>query len=170
MLNIEIEPTNRCNTICVHCPHDKISRPIGMMEWDTFQKVINRVFNDEGASPLGVTFTGMGDPLLNPLVYQFIKHISGRGFTSLTTNASALTEANAKKLVEAGLDQLWISFNGYEPVSYRLVMGGLSFEQAEHNLKGVLELSKGTRMQVGANISVIRPTQDKLVDIRNYLE
>ena len=105
-----------------------------------------------------------------PWFYQFIKHISGRGFTSLTTNASALTEANAKKLVEAGLDQLWISFNGYEPVSYRLVMGGLSFEQAERNLKRVLELSKGTRMQVGANISVIRPTQDKLVDIRNYLE
>jgi MoaA/NifB/PqqE/SkfB family radical SAM enzyme len=165
MFHIEVEPTNQCNTLCVHCPHDKISRPMGMMDWETYRAVIDRVSEYVGEARFAAAFTGMGEPLLNPLVYRFIQHISARAVTSLTTNASALTAVNAQRLVEAGLDRLVVSFNGDDPELYEAVMGGLDFLGAENYLKGALEICQGTRTQVWANISVILPTQERLAEI-----
>ena len=169
MLFFEIEATNQCNTICLHCPREKITRPLGMMDWDTYQIVTERIIEYMGADPFGIYFTGMGEPLINPQIYDFIRHLSGRAQKSLTTNASALTGANTSKLIEAGLDRLWVSFNGGNSDLYELVMGGLSFERAGRNIREALRLAQGTQLKIGANISIIRQTQDRLEEIRDFL-
>jgi MoaA/NifB/PqqE/SkfB family radical SAM enzyme len=167
-LHVEIEPTNNCNTRCFHCPHETITRPKGLMEWETYVLVADQVraYSDD----FSIEYAGMGDPLLNPRFYDFVKYISPHGFTSATTNATALTQKNMEKVLDAGLGRLTISFNGTDPELYELMMGGLSFRRAEDHLKMALEMSKGSRTQVGANVSVTRQTQDHLVQIRQYLE
>jgi hypothetical protein len=116
-----------------------------------------------------VEFAGMGEPLLNPLIYKFVEELSPDSPTTITTNASALTTRNAEKLIEAGLNYLTISFNGEDPMVYELMMGGLDFERATANLKKVVTLSQGTQLQVRANVSVTRQTQERLADIKDYL-
>jgi sulfatase maturation enzyme AslB (radical SAM superfamily) len=167
MLHLEIEATNRCNTRCLHCPHESVTRPLGKMEWSTFQTIMGKVFSS--ASDVSVEFAGMGEPLLNPLIYRFIGYISDRARTSLTTNASALTPQNIQRLIEAGLDRLTISFNGTDQDSYELMMGGLSFARAESHLHTAIEMSRGQRMHVAANISVTKQLQSRLAHVRDYL-
>lgn len=166
-LHVEIEPTNNCNTRCFHCPHETISRPKGLMDWDTYRLVADQVmaYSDD----LSFEYAGMGDPLLNPRIYDFIQHVSGAGFTSITTNASALTEKNMSRLIEAGLRRLTISFNGTDPELYELMMGGLSFDRAEKHLKMALAMAQGSATEVGANVSVTRQTQHRLPEIRQFL-
>lgn len=41
-LHIEIEATNLCNTRCLHCPHEAISRPSGRMAWEVFQRLADQ--------------------------------------------------------------------------------------------------------------------------------
>lgn len=167
-LHVEIEPTNNCNTRCLHCPHETITRPKGVMDWETYQSIADKI--NAHSNDFSVEYAGMGDPLLNPRIYDFVRYISPSGFTSATTNASALTEKNMEKLVEAGLNRLTISFNGTDPELYELMMGGLSFTRAEEHLKMALDVARGSGTEVGANVSVTRQTQDRLPEIREYLE
>jgi len=48
---------------------------------------------------------------------------------------SALTPRYIERLIEAGLDQLTISFNGTDKASYELMIGGLNFERAATYLR-----------------------------------
>ena len=168
LLHVEIEPTNICNTRCLHCPHEALSRPYGKMDWETYQVVMERVKAYTGN--FSVEYAGMGEPLLNPLIYQFIESVPANLTTSLTTNASALTEKNLRRLVEAGLHRLTISFNGSEKELYELMMGNLSFERAEEHLRSAIAATSGTRTQVAVNVSVTRQTQAKLAEIQAYLQ
>jgi hypothetical protein len=166
-IHVEIEPTNLCNTRCLHCPHEMLGRPKGKMTWDTYQKVMDKV---TGYTPgFSVEYAGMGEPLLNTSVYDFIRYVSGKGSTTLTTNASALTPQNSKRLIEAGLAGLTISFNGDGPELYETMMGGLSFQRAQQNLRTAVELSQGTRTVVAANVSVTKQLQPRLASIKQYL-
>ena len=166
-LHVEIETTNQCNTRCLHCPHESVTRPMGKMAWDTFRTVTDKIF--ACYANVSIEFAGMGEPLLNPLVYQFIGYVSERAKTSLTTNASALTPQNIERLIKVGLDRCTISFNGTDKESYELMMGGLNFERAAAHLRSATEMSRGTRMEVAANVSVTKQTQSKLVEIKDYL-
>lgn len=166
--HIEIETTNLCNTRCLHCPHDAVSRHSGKMSWVTYQTVMDKLM---ALTPnISVEYGGMGEPMLNPLIYQFIKYVSGNMTTSLTTNASALTLKNVKRLIEAGLSNLTISFNGSDKALYELMMGGLSFERAQHNLRTAVEACKGTGLHLSANVSITRQTEKSLTKIKAYLE
>lgn len=169
MFHIEIEATNECNTRCLHCPHESISRPFGKMEWTTFQTVMDKAFAYD-SQDVSVEFAGMGEPLLNPLVYRFIKYISDKAQTSLTTNASALTPKNTERLIDAGLDRLTISFNGTDRATYEMMMGGLDFDRAAGYLQTAVELSRGKRMRVAANVSVTQQMQAHLVEMKQYLQ
>ncbi len=166
-LHVEIEPTNQCNTRCLHCPHETITRPSGKMDWETYKTVADKIL--AYVPDFSFEYAGMGDPLLNPHIYDFVKYVSGRGFTSATTNAAALTPKNIEKIIDAGLGRLTISFNGTDPELYELMMGGLSFARAENHLKTALEMTRGTKTEIGANISVTRQTQSHLAEIDAYL-
>lgn len=166
-IQVEIEATNLCNTRCLHCPHELLARPLGRMDKSTYQIVLDKV--SAYTSNFDVDFAGMGEPLLNPSIYDFVSSIAGRGSTTMTTNASALTPQNARRLIEAGLSWLTISFNGDESQIYETMMGGLSFGRAEQNLHTMVELSQGTCTTVAANVSVTRQTQPRLASIKRYL-
>lgn len=170
--DVEIEATNQCNTRCLHCPHESLSRPMGKMDWETYQKIIDKIirYTDQKGFSVSVDFAGMGEPLLNPLIYQFISYISDKTFTAITTNGSALTERNITRLIEAGLNLLIVSFNGADRITYELMMGGLSFERAVQHLRKALELTNGTKTNIAVNLSITKQTQRKLKQIIKFLD
>lgn len=169
--DVEIEATNNCNTRCLHCPHESLARPMGKMSWESYQKIIDKIFEYTTTKGLSVSvdFAGMGEPLLNPFIYDFVRYASRKAFTAITTNGSALTPQNIRKLIEAGLSLLIVSFNGADIFTYELMMGGLSFERAERHLKTALELTRGTSTNIAVNLSITKQTQSKIQEITEYL-
>ncbi|PJF46591.1 MAG: radical SAM protein [Chloroflexi bacterium] len=166
MNTVEIEATNECNTRCLHCPHETITRPKGKMTWETFQVVADKVL--AYGKTQAIDFAGMGEPTLNPHLPRFIAYFKGKIPTYITTNASALTPKNVERLIEAGLGTLIISYNGADAETYELMMGGLNFERAEKYIAHAVQLAQG-RMRVVANVSVTRQTRPKLAEIRRRL-
>ncbi len=169
IFSIEIEATNECNTRCLHCPHETITRPKGKMSWETYQTVMDQVRTYTAEKKVFVQYAGMGEPLLNPLLFRFIEYVSSWASTAITTNASALTERNIQRLIESGLDELTISFNGADQDTYTLMMGGLAFDRAERYLHLAVAQAANQRMKVTANVSVTNQTQGRLVQIKSYL-
>ncbi|MCS7060231.1 MAG: radical SAM/SPASM domain-containing protein [Anaerolineae bacterium] len=166
MNTVEIEATNECNTRCLHCPHETITRPKGKMTWETFQIVADKVL--AYGKTQGIDFAGMGEPTLNPNLPRFIEYFRGKIPTYITTNASALTPKNVERLIEAGLGTMIISYNGADAETYELMMGGLNFERAEKYIADAVQRAQG-RMEVVANVSVTKQTRPKLAEIRRRL-
>ena len=67
----QIEISSRCNLACSYCPHARLQREKGDMEWETFEAAI------EWARKLGgpeLSFTGMGEAMLHPDVDWMLEH------------------------------------------------------------------------------------------------
>ena len=139
---------------------------MGMMSWETFQVIADKVLAH--GKTRAIDFAGMGEPTLNPNLPRFIEYFKGKIPTLITTNVSALTPKNIEKLIEAGLGTIIVSFNGADAATYELMMGGLNFERADKYLADLVQRAKG-RMQVAANVSVTKQTREKLEEIKRYL-
>ena len=169
MFHAEIEATNHCNTRCLHCPHETMSRPRGRMEWTTFETIVAKIRAHVNGERFSLSFSGMGEPLLHPQLERFIRHVSADAFTGFACNGLALTEANARQLRDAGLGMIYLSFNGDEAGVYEKMMGGISFDRVLGNLRKALAVAAGSSLKIRANVSVTRANQDRTSRIRSLL-
>lgn len=170
MFRAEIEATNHCNTRCLHCPHEAITRPKGRMTWETFSTLIERIRAHTRGERYQLSFSGMGEPLLNPELFRFIRHVSAEAETSFASNGAILTEENVARLMDSGLDAVYLSFNGDEPELYRQMMGGLRLDRVWANAQRAVELARNSRLQIRANIVATKVNRHRLTEIRERLE
>jgi hypothetical protein len=170
MFIAEFELTNRCNTRCLHCPHEVMSRPSGRLTWDTFKTITDKIRAHVKGERFALQLSGMGEPLLHPEIDRFIKHVSADAITSFSTNGLALTQRNVERLINAGLDRIYFSFNGDEPELFSRMMGGISFERVLANLRGAIKATETSRLEVWANLTVAKTNRDHLTSITRLLE
>jgi hypothetical protein len=166
MLVVEIEATNLCNAACLMCPREALSRPKGHMSWDTFQAVADKVLAFGHTEVF--SFSGLGEPTLNPHLGRFIAYASPNFRTVLTTNGSLLDDDSIKTLLKAGLDSLILSFNGADAVTYESTMVNLRFCQTQEAIQQLVSLGNG-QLDLLANVTVSNLTKDRLPAIRTYL-
>jgi MoaA/NifB/PqqE/SkfB family radical SAM enzyme len=170
MFRAEIEATNHCNIRCLHCPHEAITRPKGRMDWATYETIVQKIRIYTRGERFALSFSGMGEPLLNPLIYRFISLVSPYAFTSFASNGSTLNEANIRHLIDAGLDVIFFSFNGNEPQVFSQMMGGLAYDTVLANLRRAVRLCQGTRLKIQANVSITKANQHRIPHIAELLE
>ncbi len=141
LAKLYIEPTNHCNIDCVTCMRNMWDVPMGMMSEATFEQIAAGVEALE--RPLAVTFMGIGEPLANPRTPQMIKRLKELGCTvEMVTNGTLLNEKRSRRLIEAGLDVLWVSMDGATPESYADVRLGAHLPQVIENLKRFRQLRR----------------------------
>ena len=137
---LEIEPTSRCNADCLMCPRDAMKRATGNMEWRTFAKIIERL---RGSRIRFVNFCGFGEPMINRDVFHFISEMRRELGSSmrlvLTTNGSLLSGDRIDRVLDCGLDALFISFNGVTKASYEKIMFPLKFEETLAKIQDLVE-------------------------------
>ena len=137
---VRYEVTDHCNAECIMCPRDlhKFGRPHGIMDQANFEKSIDEVI---GLGCKQIVLTGFGEPLVDKKLELKVEYAHNKGLrTYFISNASLLTRDRAKRLIEAGLDELRISYYGMKKETYERVMVGLDFNVTMKNLLGLLEL------------------------------
>lgn len=106
---VYIELSSACNLNCDICFRNTwIDEKQGLMCDD----VIDRAYQDLKKMKHidSVVFAGMGEPLLHGEICNLIKKASQLGIkTEIITNGTLLTEELSERLVESGLNQLWVS-------------------------------------------------------------
>jgi len=137
--NLVIETSNFCNARCLMCPYKTMKRVKKIMSDEIFEKIISRVKKEK--LPINkVFFSGMGEPLTDPKLITRIAAVKKLGFpVRLYTNASLLTAAISQKLVDSGVDEVNISFNGTNPQEYEKIMG-LNFQKTVQNINKLIEI------------------------------
>lgn len=134
-----IELTSQCNLRCVMCPHVIMQRAKSNMGFETFKKIVDNV------EPYAffIWLHSLGEPLLNPNVFDMIKYCKERGIkVGLSTNATVLNESNGRRLVEAGLDKIILCMESTEKETYEKIRVGGKFENVRNNIRRFLEVKK----------------------------
>lgn len=139
-MRLWIEPTSFCNLKCPMCTSkDLLPDKIGYMEWDLYKKIIDEARDFVHDINL---FIG-GEPLFHKRLPEMIKYAKNNGIrTRLSTNATVLTKDKAEALIEAGLDFVIFSFDGYEKEVYEKIRVNANFEKTLNNIKNFLEEKK----------------------------
>ncbi len=140
-----IENTNGCNANCVFCPHKKMQRTIGFMNYSLFKKIVDE------CSSVGIdyiTIYGFGEPLIDPEFSEKVKYAKSKGIKRVTTNTNGyfLNEERVKEIVEAGLDEIYISIDAATEATYNKIRTNLEFKMVENNIKDLLKLKQKNRL------------------------
>jgi MoaA/NifB/PqqE/SkfB family radical SAM enzyme len=124
------------------CPRDTLTRKRGFMEFGLFEKIMNELAGAR-RKPV-VHLHGFGEPLLDPLLPERIRlaKASGIEHTYIVTNGSLLFPETSRKIIDAGLDRMKISFYGTDEESYNATMRRLDFTVSLQNIKDFMRIRK----------------------------
>jgi hypothetical protein len=139
---IMTENTNCCNSQCVMCPRDKLTRTPGFMEFGLFEKIIREV-SSLRRKPV-THLHGFGEPLLDKLLSERITLAKACGIrhTYIVTNASLLFPETSRQIIRAGLDKMKISFYGTDEDSYSATMRRLQFKVTFQNIVDCIRIRR----------------------------
>jgi MoaA/NifB/PqqE/SkfB family radical SAM enzyme len=141
---IELEISRTCNIRCVMCGRFKhkfprAGRPAEMTP-PRFEQILARL-----PAVRDISFRGGGDPFLNPHLFDLVKAAGDRGISVRTyTNGTLLDETRGQAVIDSGMAELTISFDGGRRETYERIRAGASFDEvtghmgAFHRLKNRL--------------------------------
>lgn len=157
LLNLYIEPTNRCNFNCIFCARENMDREFDMLNMDSFKKTINSL-------PKGtyITMTGHGEPTINVHIYEMIEYASSKGmFVSLITNASTLNKVNRERLINSGISRIQLSFEALDKKTNEAIMPGSVFERELLNMLKLIKEIRILKKSIYISISRVIIEQSK---------
>lgn len=160
---LDIEITNVCNTRCLICPRDKLTRSIGMMSVQTFEQIVDKLSNYEFIKTIG--FCGIGECLLNKNIFDFVKMLrkvkQNKTKIQIITNGYNLTPSTIDKLIEARVDGIDVSIQAVDPELYRLLMPGLELKKVLDNLKYLVKVAP-SYLKTSVNITIHKMNKQEL--------
>lgn len=165
---ISFEPTTSCNLRCPECPSGlrAFTRPTGMLNKDFFRHTIDDLAKDL----LYLIFYFQGEPYLNPAFLEMVRYASDKGlYTATSTNAHYLTDENARKTVESGLDRLIISIDGTTQEVYQQYRIGGNLEKVIEGAKNIVKWKRALKSQkpfVFFQFLVVKPNEHQLAEVK----
>ncbi len=136
---VRIETTNACNARCTICPHGDLKRPIRRMDDDLFARIIDEC----GACGCKeVHLHNFGEPLLDQHLEQRVRQAKQMGLpkVKIFSNGSLLSQRRARGLIEAGLDEIKISFDGATREEFERIRVPLKYDRVVENIKCLVAL------------------------------
>ena len=142
LTKVYIEPTNLCNLDCTMCIRNGWDESLGRMTQATLDRILDGLMQLPTAPT--VFFGGLGEPLYHPRTIDWVAKAKACGFSvEMITNGTILTEKISKKLIEAGLDVLWVSIDGATPESYSDVRLGARLPAVIANVASFRQMRHG---------------------------
>jgi len=168
-LFLDIEVTSACNLKCPFCATtyrgNKIKK--GFMKFELLKKII-----DEGMDLglYGCKFNIRGEPLLHIEIDKFVKYAKDKGLIDVyfNTNAQLLDLEMSEKLIDAGLDRVSVSIEGYTKDVYEKYRYPGKFDILKKNIAGLIN-QKAKKNVIHPKIRIQSVLIPELInDLENY--
>jgi molybdenum cofactor biosynthesis enzyme MoaA len=125
------------------------------MPLEQFQRILNKILTNTDQYNI-VTFSGFGEPLLDPTLDKKIRFVKEKGLrVMILSNGSLLTLDRFSKLEKLGVKSIRISFYGMTPESYSHIHGisdPSRFEKILDTLTKIVELKRSTEIILTYNV------------------
>jgi hypothetical protein len=137
-LYVNVEPDAVCNLRCGLCSSAHRDDRKALMDMGLFKAI---VADAKSAGVIDVSLWLSGEPLMHPQVAEMVAYVESIGMVSgMHTNATLLTERRVRELLDAGLSQLSISFDGSDLEDYEQMRQGANFEKTVANIRRFLQI------------------------------
>lgn len=133
---VQIETTTACNADCVMCPHSRITRKRGHMDFELYKKIVDDCAENKKFIKTLYPFLN-GELFLTPKWEDYLTYAKKRlpdSEIGVFTNGSLLDTENIDKLIEIEPDWINISFDGTSKETYEHIRRKLSFDQVQNNI------------------------------------
>lgn len=133
-----------------------------------------RMWIDELADRLWyLIFYFQGEPYLHPSFTELVRYASSKGiYTATSTNAHYLTDEQARKTVESGLDRLIISIDGTTQEVYQQYRIGGKLEKVLEGAKNIVRWKKKLNSRtphVIFQFLVVGPNEHQMEDVKRLM-
>jgi MoaA/NifB/PqqE/SkfB family radical SAM enzyme len=128
---VVIETVFGCNARCAMCViEEPTDRPKGVMDMDLYKSIVDRLA--PYAANIGIfDLFGLGEPLLDPLLFDRIRYARSKGFRRLgfATNGHLLTPEKQVGVLESGIDTVIFSLDGITKETLEGIRPRVSFDR-----------------------------------------
>jgi radical SAM protein with 4Fe4S-binding SPASM domain len=136
--SIQIECTTRCNLKCTMCEISYWTEPGGDLEIEKLRTMLDHL-----PRLRRVDLTGIGEALMNRGFFKALKLLKSRGlYVTLNDNFTMMTEEAARRIVELGVDQIFLSLDGATKQTYEQIRVGANFEKVVGNARRLVEIKR----------------------------
>lgn len=145
-LNIEV--AGQCNLQCTTCPQARVNGGRGKsflvkMTLGEFQKVLDDAYQYRNHThPFCISLHGSGEPTLHPKLPEMILYAKSIGdtYVSFSTNGNYLNSIFSRKIIKAGINEVTVSFIGYNKEMCHQLMVGANFDRMVENIRAFKDI------------------------------
>lgn len=166
---LQVESSIACNLSCMMCPWKEISKKSGtrgiMSEkiWNAIRPHLKDV--------VSVDFTGGGEPLLQPNLFQWLEDAKSAGCeTGFLTNGMLLKKDTARQVIETGTDWVCVSIDAATAELYEEIRKGASFNRVCENVAGLSALRPGRVPKIMINFVMMKNNFHQVEDMIRLAE
>ncbi|MFH1462582.1 MAG: SPASM domain-containing protein [bacterium] len=135
---LEVEHTTICSKKCIICEHTHWNEKSERVDFEQFKKIAGQF-----PKLKWINLTGEGDNFLNPDYMKFIEYARSKDISvNFVDEFDFIDINNARRLIELGVNCIWISMDGATKETYEKIKVGCNFEKALRNIKELLRLKK----------------------------
>lgn len=160
-ITCEIDPSNACNLNCSFCMYAKgLKKNRDILPWKTYYNLITEL---KILGVRSITFTGGGEPLMNPRFNDMVSEAHSVGFEiGLITNGTLLDRVenlNYFKFIRISLD-------AYDKKSYEKIKGKDLFNKV---IKNIIRVTKRKVTDIGISYVVCEDNVNGIEEIQEIL-
>ena len=138
--SIQIECTTKCNLRCTFCELSYWREEPADLEFDNVQTMVAHL-----PKLKRIDLTGIGEALVNKNFFDIVRFLKRRGiYITLNDNFMLMTEKTARRVVELGIDQIFLSLDGASAETYEPIRRGAKFDVVIANVKRLMAIKQET--------------------------
>jgi sulfatase maturation enzyme AslB (radical SAM superfamily) len=164
---IQIETTLACNAECPFCSHSTLTRrPRRMEDW-VWQKIVDETRG------LGITYRPflINEPLADHRLADIIRYIrkDDTARIELNSNGELMKEERARELLDAGIDIIRFSIDGFSEETFSKSRVGLDYNLTVERVVRFIELARAAGSTAHIEVRMItmdynKHEQDAFID------
>jgi len=148
-----VETTAKCNIYCPMCPRETHKQP----KEDMTDEVFRTLVTEAGDTAEHMMLIGLGEPLLDPKIYERIEFCHQHSISSLiSTNGTLLDESAAKRMLGTHLEHITLSFDGAKKETFEFYRKGASFERVRDNFVRFCRMKNERRRKLQIVVQLVR--------------
>jgi MoaA/NifB/PqqE/SkfB family radical SAM enzyme len=148
-----VETTAKCNIYCPMCPRETHPQP----KEDMSAEVYGALLRQAGATAEHMMLIGLGEPLLDPAIFDRIAECAEHGVSTLiSTNGTLLDERAAERILASPLAHITLSFDGYGKETFEYYRKGANFERVRGNFVRFCQLKHARRAKMQVVVQMVR--------------
>jgi radical SAM protein with 4Fe4S-binding SPASM domain len=168
-LILMVEPTNLCNLKCPMCPSGAgiMKRSRGKMDIKKFKRLIDEI----GGHLILVQFWNQGEPFIHTGLSEMVSYVKSKHVPAMTsTNGHFFqTRQQVASIVQSGIDEIIVSFDGVDQTTYEQYRVGGQFDKVIGGVKNLVQYKQNRRIKrplINMQFLVLKHNEDQIEKIK----